>query len=166
MRMNAGVENGVTQIPSLGTLFSLIYNGTPFVSGFCPRPRFYPVRDQTLGSTSLLSFISDVAVFPDPLFLRDCGSDLFCSSAGRSHRALAGCRPRPGTFARRAAANARRLLLGTSLPQKKFTRLCSSSISRLMENRNTPLVPGCTLYHLVPARVNVVVLLGPLGPLP
>ena len=107
-----------------------------------------------------------MAVFPDPLFLRDCGSDLFCSSAGRSHRALAGCRPRPGTFARRAAANARRLLLGTSLPQKKFTRLCSSSISGIMANHNTHLAPGFTPSDLVPAPVNVAVLSGTLGPLP
>ena len=41
-------------------------------------PRFYTVRDQAPGSTSLLSFVSDVAVFPNPLLLRDCGFDPFC----------------------------------------------------------------------------------------
>ena len=35
-----------------------------------------------------------------------------------------------------------------------------------MENHNTHLAPGFTLNDLVPAPVNVVVLQGPLGPLP
>ena len=59
-----------------------------------------------------------------------------------------------------ADANAQRLQLGASLPQKKFTISCSSSISGIMENRNTHLAPGFTLNDLVPSPVNVVVLWG------
>ena len=36
-----------------------------------------------------LSFVSDAAVFPGPLLLKDCGFDLFCPFSGRSHRAIA-----------------------------------------------------------------------------
>ena len=35
------------------------------------------------------NFFSDVAIFPSPLLLKDCGFDLFCPSMGRSHRAMA-----------------------------------------------------------------------------
>ena len=137
-----------------------------FVFGFWSHPHFYPVRDQALGSTSLLSFISDVAVFPDPLFLRDCGFDRFCSSAGGSHRALPGADCTQERSQDRAAANAQRLLLGAIPPQKKFTQSCSSSFSAIMENHNTHLAPGFILKDLVPTPANVVVLQGPLGPLP
>ena len=50
-------------------------------------------RDQAVrepADTSLLSFISDMTVFPDSSLLRNCGSDPFCPSAGGSHRAVAG----------------------------------------------------------------------------
>ena len=47
-----------------------------------------------------------------------------------------------------AAADPQRLWLGASLPQKKFTRLCSSSISGIMESYNTHLAPGFTLTTL------------------
>ena len=47
-----------------------------------------------------------------------------------------------------AAADPQRLWLGASLPQKKFTRLCSSSISGIMENYNTHPAPGFTLMTL------------------
>ena len=66
----------------------------------------------------------------------------------------------------RAAANDQRLWLGGSPPQKKFTQSCSTSASGFMENHNTHLVPGFPLKVLVPTPVNVVVLWGPLGPLP
>ena len=66
----------------------------------------------------------------------------------------------------RATADVQRLWLDASPPQKKFTRSCSSSVSGIMENHNTHLAPGFTLNVLAPAPVNVVVLLGPLGPLP
>ena len=39
-------------------------------------PHFYKVRDRDPSSTSLLSFISDAAVFPNLSLLRDCGFDL------------------------------------------------------------------------------------------
>ena len=65
-----------------------------------------------------------------------------------------------------AAASAQRLRLGAGPPQKKFLRSCSSSVSGIMENHNTHLAPGFTLNDLVPAPANVVVLPGPLGPLP
>ena len=65
-----------------------------------------------------------------------------------------------------AATDAQRLWLGASLPQKKFTRSCISSVSGIMENHNTHLAPGFTLNDLVPAPASVVVLLGPLGSLP
>ena len=66
----------------------------------------------------------------------------------------------------RAAADAQRLCLGASLPQKKFMLLCSSSISGIMVNHNTHLAPGFTLNVFVLAPENVVVLQGPLGPFP
>ena len=47
-----------------------------------------------------------------------------------------------------AAADPQRLWLGASLPQKKFMRLCSSSISGIMESYNTHLAPGFTLTTL------------------
>ena len=50
------------------------------------------------GSTSFLSFISDVTVFPCPSLLRDCGFDLLRSSWGGSHQAMCRCWPQPGTF--------------------------------------------------------------------
>ena len=82
---------------SIGILFSRISNHPPVLCLRLPStPRFYTVCDQAPGSTSLLSFVSDAAVFPDPLFLRDCGFDLICPFAGGSHRAMAGCRPLPG----------------------------------------------------------------------
>ena len=63
-----------------------------------------------------------------------------------------------------AAANAQRLLLGASSPQKKFMQSCiSSSVSGITENHNTGQVPGFTLNDLVPAPANVVVLWGLLG---
>ena len=54
---------------SIGTLFFLISNCAPVL---CPRLpftlHFFTVRDQAPGSPSLLSFISDEAVFPTPHF--------------------------------------------------------------------------------------------------
>ena len=66
-------------VSSIRTLFSQISNCAPVLCLQLPStPRFYTVHDQAPGSTSLLSFISDVAVFPDPSLLRDCGFDPFC----------------------------------------------------------------------------------------
>ena len=127
-------------------------------------PRFYTVRDKAPGSTSLLSFVSDVAVFPDPLLLRDYGFDPFRPSAeGLTKQWLCASRTQERLQVR-AVADVQRLWPGASLPQKKFARQCSSSVSGIMENHNTHLAPGFTLNDLVPAPANVVVLLGPLGP--
>ena len=105
-----------------------------------------------------------MTVFPNPLLLTDCGFDLFRPSAGGSHLAMAGCRPQPGTFTGRAAADAQRLQPGASPPRKKFARQRSSSASGIMENHNTHLAPGFIPSDLVPAPVNAVILLGLLGP--
>ena len=53
--------------------------------------------------TSLQSFVSDAAVFPGPLLLKDCGFDPFRASVGGSHRATAECQLHPGTPADRRA---------------------------------------------------------------
>ena len=69
-----------------------------FVSGFHPLPPFYTVHNQAIrlpGGTSLLSFISDGAVFPNPSFLRDCGFDLFWPSGGGSGQIMVRCQPTP-----------------------------------------------------------------------
>ena len=50
---------------------------------------FFTLLDEAPGSPSLPSCVSDVAVFPGPLLLKDCGFDLFHPSAGGSHRAMA-----------------------------------------------------------------------------
>ena len=73
-------------VSSIRTLLSRISNRTPILCFWLvSTPRFYTVRDQPPGSISLLSFTSDVAVFPDFSLLRDCGFDFFCPSAGGSH---------------------------------------------------------------------------------
>ena len=63
-----------------------------------------------------------------------------------------------------AAAGAPRLRPGSSPPQKKITRQCSSSVSGITENHNTRLAPGFTLNDLFPAPVNVAIFWGLLGP--
>ena len=50
------------------------------------------------------------------------------------------------------AARALTLGPGASLPQKKFTQLCRSSVSGIMENHNTHLAPGFTPNDLVSAQ--------------
>ena len=83
-------------VSSIGTLFSLISNHSPILClWLLSTPQFYTVHDQGPGSTSLLSFISDVSVFPDPSLLRDCGFDLLRPSWGGCHSAMAGCLPTP-----------------------------------------------------------------------
>ncbi|XP_042814626.1 keratin-associated protein 10-7-like isoform X2 [Panthera tigris] len=152
---------------SISILFSPVSNCTSILCLRLPfTPCFYTVCDQAPGSTSLLSSVSDAAVFPDPSLLRDCGFDPSCSSAGGSHRALAGCRPHPGSFTGPGCCRCPETATGCQPPQKKFPRSCSSSVSGITENHNTHLAPGFTLNDLVPAPANVVVLPGPLGPLP
>ena len=68
-------------VSSIRTLFSPISNCAPVLClQLSPTSRFCTVIDQFPGSTSLLSFVSDVAVFPGLLLLRDCGFDLLCPS--------------------------------------------------------------------------------------
>ena len=69
-------------VSSIRTVFFPISNCTPVLCVQLPStPCFYTIHDQAPGSTSLLSFVSDVAVFADPLPLRDCGFDPFRPSA-------------------------------------------------------------------------------------
>ena len=126
-------------------------------------PCFFTVHDQGPGSTCLPCFVSDMAVFPGLLFLRDCGLDPFHPSAESLTEQWpnAGCTQESSWDG--AAAEAQRLRPGASPPQKKFARQYSSSISGIMENHNTSLAPGFTLNNLVPAPANVAVFWGLLG---
>ena len=87
-RMRGSGENGAIQLPNL---FSQMSNCAPVLclklsSTLC----FFTLCDQAPGSTALLSFVSDAAVFPRPLILKDCsGFDPFSPSVGGSHRAMA-----------------------------------------------------------------------------
>ena len=73
-------------VSSIGTLFSQIGNPAPILClQLSSTPCFFTVRDQAPGSTSILSFVSDAAVFPSPLLLKDCGFDPFQPSEGESH---------------------------------------------------------------------------------
>ncbi|XP_053076562.1 uncharacterized protein LOC128315116 [Acinonyx jubatus] len=147
-------------LSTIGTLFSRISHGKPVVCLWLPSAsRFYTVCDQAPGSTSHLSFISDAAVFPDLLLLRDRGSDLLRPSAGGSHRAVAGCGPRSGTFTD-VLLPMPRLWPGASASQRKFAPSCGRSVSGTMANHNTHLAPGFTPDDPVLAPVNVVVLPG------
>ena len=79
-------ENGATQLPGL---FSQISNHAPILClQLSSTPCFFTLHDQAPSSTSLPSFISDVAIFPGPLPLKDCGFDLFHTSMGGSHQAM------------------------------------------------------------------------------
>ena len=80
MRMRVSGENGATQLPSL---FSHISSHAPVLClQLSSSPCFLTLRDQAPGSTSLLSFVSDGAVLPGLLLLKDCGFDLFRPSGG------------------------------------------------------------------------------------
>ena len=110
-------------VSSIGTLFSPISNRASVLClQLLSTPHFFTVRDQTPGTTSLPSFVSDVAVFPSPLLLKECGFDPFCPFAGGSHRAMTKYQLHPGTLVGPCTAGARRLQLGSSPPQKKFVR--------------------------------------------
>ena len=169
MHICGSSENGAPSYPvsSIGTLFFPIRNHALVLClQFLSTPRFYTVRDQAPCSTSLLSFVSDVAVFPDPFFLRDCGFDPFCPSAeGLTEQWLDTGRTQERSQDR-AAADAQRLRPCVSPPQKRFGWLCISSVSGIIANHNTYLAPGFTLNDLVPAPANVVFLPRPVAPLP
>ena len=122
-------------------------------------------RDQAPGSTSLLSFVSDAAVFPPTPYF--CGTAALTLSASLWEGLTEQWPAASSTQVHSrdsAAAEAQRLRPGASPPQKKFTQSCGSSVSGIMANHNTHLAPGFTLNDLVPAPANVVVLLGPLAP--
>ena len=129
-------------VSSIRTLFSPISNCAPVLClQLSPTSRFCTVIDQFPGSTSLLSFVSDVAVFPGLLLLRDCGFDLLCPSMeGLTVQWLNAGRTQE-QWQDHTAANAQRLWPGASPPQKKFMRQCSSSVSGIMKNHNTHLAP-------------------------
>ena len=106
-------------------MFSPISNHAPVLClQLSSAPRFYTVHDEGPHSTSLLSFLSDAAVFPGSLCLRECGFDSFRPSteslteqwpnAGRTQEGLRYC------AAAAAAAAAQRLQPGATPPQKKF----------------------------------------------
>ena len=84
-------------VSSFGTLFSLISNYTPVLClQLSSTPHSFTVCDQAPVSTSLPRFVSDVAISPGPLFLKDGGFDLFHPSAGGSYQAMAECWLHPG----------------------------------------------------------------------
>ena len=86
MRGSRSGENGATQPPSL---FFWISNRALFLRLQLPStPRFSTVHDQAPGSTSLPSFVLDMAVFPSPVLPKDWGFDPLRPSAGESHRAV------------------------------------------------------------------------------
>ena len=157
-------------VSSFGTLFSQISNHAPVLClQLSSTPRFFTLRDQAPSSTSLLSFVSDVAVFPGPYFQRTAALTWFAplredltkqwpNGQWPNVSCTQECLLDP------AAAGAPRLRPGASPPQKMFVRQCSSSTSRIMENHNTHLAPGFTPKDFVLAPANVAVLWGLLGP--
>ena len=107
----------------IGTPFSPISNHTLILClQLSSTPHFFTVGDQASGGISLPSFVSDAAVFPSPLLLKDCGFDLFHPlQEGLTDRWLnASCTQE--RLLDRAAAGALRLRPGANPPQKKFAR--------------------------------------------
>ena len=159
-------------VSSFGTLSSQISNRTPVLClQLLSTPCVFTLHDQTPGSTSFPGFVSDVAVFPATLLLKDCG---FLTHSTPLREGLTeqwpneqwpnvGC-TQECLLDPAAAAGAPRLWPGASPPQKKFVRQCSSSVSGIMENHSTHLALGFTLNDLVPAPANVAVFWGLLGP--
>ena len=126
MRMRGGSEHGIAQLPSLcnmGTLFSPISNCTPVLClQLLSTPCFFTVGDQAPGSTSVLSLISDAAVFPGPLLLKHCGFDPFCPSAEGLTEQWPNNSCTQESLRDPVAAGALRVWPGASPPQKKFVR--------------------------------------------
>ena len=149
--MHGSSENGATQLPSL---FSQISSCAPVLClQLSSTPRFFTLHDQAPGSTSLPSLVSDVAVFPGTLLLKDCGFDLFHPSAGGLTKQWPN-EQWPNISCTQVhlldpvVDGAPRLRPGASPSQKMFVRQCSSNISGIMENHNTHLAPGFTLNNL------------------
>ena len=156
------------RVTSIGTLSSRISSRTPVLClQLSSTPRFYAARDHAVrlpGGTSLLSFISEAAVFPGPSLLRDCGFARLRFSAGGSHRALAACRSPSGRVPDRLLPTPRDCGQVPAPRQKKFPPSCSGSVSGTMENHNPHLAPGFAPSDPVPAPADVAVLWGLLGP--
>ena len=110
---------------SIGTLFSQISNRAPVLClQLLSTLRFYTVCDQAIRlpcGISFLSFISDMAIFPNPLLLRDCSLTHFARlQEGLTEQWRgAGCTQERSQDC--SVADAQRLQLGASPPQKKFT---------------------------------------------
>ena len=110
-------------VSSIGTLFSLVSNHVPVLCHqLSSTAHFYAVCDQASGSTSVPSSVSDVAVFPGPLLLRDCGFDPFCPCVEGLTKQWPGVSCTQEHLQDHAAADAQRLWPGASPPQKKFVR--------------------------------------------
>ena len=137
-------------VSSIGTLFSLISNRSPVLClQLSFTPHFYAVPDEAPGSTSLLSFVSDVAAFSSLPLLRDCGFDLFRPFVEGLTEQWPGAGHTQEHLWDHAAANPRDCGQVSAPPQKKFTTQCSSSASGIIENHSTHLAPGFTLNDLV-----------------
>ena len=125
-------------------------------------PCFSTLRDQAPDSTSLLSFVSDAAVFPGPLLPKDCGFDPLRASGGGSHQQWPNEQwPNGGCAQERlpdpAGAGAPRLRPGVSPPQKSSRDSVAAAFQGLW-------APGFTLNDLVPAPANVAAFRGLLRP--
>ena len=162
MRAHRRGENVFTQVPSLwhgNTALSTTSIQAPlFCLQFPSTPCFYNVHVQAVslpGSTSLLNFISNGAVFPNPSLLKALWRGPAPTLWGRvllSNGQVPAC---PwGTFVRSHHYKAQRLWLGASLPQKNFVWLCSSRGSGTMVNHNQCQVsPYPGVFIPVPANV-------------
>ena len=158
MRMRGRGKNGVTQLPRLSS------RTHPLSLASCGS-HFYTLHDQVIrapGGTSLLSFISDETVFPDPSLPRDRGSNALHPSAGGSHRAPAGCH-RPQERWRDCAADAQRLRLGWVPAAPEKVPMIGWQ-QRFRYYGKSQCTSGFTPSDLVPAPANAIVLRGPLGP--
>ncbi|XP_044894269.1 cell adhesion molecule 1 isoform X5 [Felis catus] len=168
MRMRRNVENGVTQLPGLWYLNSVLsdqqLHTRPLSPASIHSPLLYCPRPSRQVARRLLppEFYLRCGCVSNPSLLRDCGFDPLCPSAGGSHRALAGCWPHPGSFTGLHCCCCRpETAAGASPPQKKLTRSYSSITSGFLENHNTHLAQAFTHNDLVPAPTNVVVLQDP-----
>ncbi|XP_047697931.1 uncharacterized protein LOC125156220 [Prionailurus viverrinus] len=168
MRGSGKWRHPAAPVTSIGTQSSRVSSRTPVLClQLSSTPRFYAIRDQAVrlpGGTSLLSFISEGAVFPGPSLLRDCGFAPLRFSAGGSHQALAAGRSPSGRFRDRLLPTPRDCGRVPAPRRKKFPRSCSGSVSGTMESHNPHLAPGFTPSDLVPAPANVALLWGLLGP--
>ena len=105
MHMHETGETGITQLPSFWHRNPVLSPTRSQVLLLClwlpSTPRFYTLCDQDIslpGGTSLLSFISDGAVFPNSLLLRSF--DPFRYSGGGFCERWPGAGPPPGMFGR------------------------------------------------------------------